>query len=177
MTVERTDPPLSGDERATLVGFLDWHRDTLAFKCEGLTDEQLRLQSSPPSTLSLLGLVRHMAEVERTWFRRRFMDIDCEDLYSGDDSRGHDPDADLHPTDSDTVDEALRDLREEINFATSSTAGVPMDTLTKAEQASKRIPDWRPTLRFIVVHMIEEYARHCGHADLLRQAADGATGD
>ena len=79
--------------------------------------------------------------------------------------------------DADTVDEALRDLREEINFATASTAGVPMDTLTKADQASKRIPGWRPTLRFIVVHMIEEYTRHCGHADLLRQAADGATGD
>ena len=178
MTELAPDPELipTADEAATLWSFLDFYRSILIRKAEGITEAQARITLGP-SDLTLIGLVRHMAEVERTWFRRRFMDIDCEDLYSDDDSRGHDPDADLHPTDSDTVDEALRDLREEINFATASTTGVPMDTLTKAEQASKRIPDWRPTLRFIVVHMIEEYARHCGHADLLRQAADGATGD
>ena len=70
MGIDREDPPLLGSERATLVSFLDWHRATLAVKCEGLTDDQLRRQSMPPSTLSLLGLVRHLAEVERTWFRR-----------------------------------------------------------------------------------------------------------
>ena len=70
MNTHREDPPLLGSERATLVSFLDWHRATLAVKCEGLSDDQLRRQSMPPSTLSLLGLVRHMAEVERTWFRR-----------------------------------------------------------------------------------------------------------
>src|SRR5947209_19820663 len=64
------EPSLVGSEREILTGFLDWHRATLEYKCEGLSDEQLRTQASPPSTLSLLGLVRHMAEVERSWFRR-----------------------------------------------------------------------------------------------------------
>lgn len=77
MATERIAPPLTGGERETLRAFLDFHRATLAMKCDGLSDEQLRLQSSPPSTLSLLGLVRHMAEVERTWFRRV---IDKEDI-------------------------------------------------------------------------------------------------
>jgi hypothetical protein len=77
MTTDRTEPPVTGPEREMLRAFLDFHRDTLAMKCEGLSDDQLREQSSPPSALSLLGLVRHMAEVERTWFRRV---INGEDL-------------------------------------------------------------------------------------------------
>ena len=173
MTELAPDPELNptADEAATLLSFLDFYRSVLIRKVEGITEEQARITLGP-SDLTLIGLVRHMAEVERVWFRRRFMDIECEVLYGGDD-----PDADFHPTESDTVDEALRHLLEEIDFATSSTAGVPMDTLAKAHQSSNRIAGWRPTLRWIVVHMIEEYARHCGHADLLRQAADGATGD
>ena len=70
MTAERTVPPVTGPEREMLRDFLDFHRDTLALLCDGLSDDQLRRQASPPSSLSLLGLVRHMAEVERTWFRR-----------------------------------------------------------------------------------------------------------
>jgi len=70
MTTERLDPPLVGNERIMLRTFLDYHRATLAMKCDGLTDEELRCQSMPPSALSLLGLVRHMTEVERNWFRR-----------------------------------------------------------------------------------------------------------
>ena len=70
MPTTRPEPPLAGDERATLRGFLDYHRATLAWKCDGLTDEELRRAPMPPSTLTLLGLVRHMAEVERHWFRR-----------------------------------------------------------------------------------------------------------
>src|SRR5580700_4271386 len=77
MTDERTGPPSTGPEREMLRAFLDFHRDTLAMKCAGLSDDQLREHSSPPSALSLLGLVRHMAEVERTWFRRV---INGEDL-------------------------------------------------------------------------------------------------
>src|SRR2546426_8524735 len=68
--MDRTEPPMHGDERATLTGFLDYQRATLAWKCEGLSDEQLRERAVPPSTLSLLGIVRHMADVERGWFRR-----------------------------------------------------------------------------------------------------------
>jgi hypothetical protein len=70
MTDDRTDPPLEADERATLTAFLDFNRATLALKCDGLSDDQLRERAVPPSSLSLLGLVRHMAEVERNWFRR-----------------------------------------------------------------------------------------------------------
>lgn len=86
MVLERREPPYLGDERSTLVGFLDYQRATLALKCEGLSDDQLRLASSPPSTLSLLGLVRHMAEVERGWMRRTVGGEDVGLVYSsGDD--------------------------------------------------------------------------------------------
>src|SRR5690349_24955102 len=82
MTVERPDPPRGGGEREMLRVFLDFHRATLAMKCEGLSDEELRSRSMPPSTLSLLGLVRHMAEVERTWFRRVIAGEDVPLLWS-----------------------------------------------------------------------------------------------
>ena len=172
------DPELTptADEAATLWSFLDFYRSILIRKAEGITEAQARITLGP-SDLTLIGLVRHMAQVERNWFRRRFMDIECDRLYRTDASGEEDRDAEFHASDADTVDDALRDLLEEINFATASTAGVPMDTLAKAVPDWQRIPGWQPTLRFIVVHMIEEYARHCGHADLLRQAADGATGD
>ena len=111
------------------------------------------------------------------WFRRRITDIDCDFLYCGDASFGDDPDAEVHPSDTDTVAEALRALREEIDFARASTDGVALDELARADPPWTRIRGWRPTLRWIMVHMIEEYARHCGHADLLREAVDGTTGD
>src|SRR5687768_1980394 len=82
VTTDRPDPPRSAGERETLRVFLDFHRATLAMKCDGLTDEELRQQSMPPSTLSLLGLVRHMAEVERTWFRRVIAGEDVPLLWS-----------------------------------------------------------------------------------------------
>ena len=84
MTTERPDPPLSGDERVMLRTFLDYHRATLAMKCDGLSDEELRRPSMPPSTLSLLGLVRHMAEVERTWFRQVINREDIPLVWSAD---------------------------------------------------------------------------------------------
>ena len=178
MTELAPDPELlpTADEATTLWSFLDYYRSILIRKVEGITEAQAR-QTLGPSELTLLGLVRHMAEVERGWFRRRFMDVDCPFLYCGDAARGEDPDADFHPSATDTVADALAALREEIVFARASTAGFSMDTLAAADPPWNRIPGWRPTLRWIVVHLIEEYARHCGHADLLREAADGATGD
>src|SRR6266498_5558646 len=92
MTVERIDPPLEAGEREMLNAWLDWHRATLAWKCDGLTDEQLRERSAPPSTLSLHGLVRHMAEVERSWFRRALAGEDAGPLYYDDDQH---PDGDF----------------------------------------------------------------------------------
>lgn len=178
MTDLAPDPELlpTADEATTLWSFLEYYRSILIRKAEGITEEQAR-RTLGPSELTLLGLVRHMAEVERSWFRRRFMDVECAMLYCGDAASGGDPDGDFHPTDADTLDEALRALLDEIEFARHATAGVAMDTLARADPAWNRIPGWRPTLRWIVVHMIEEYARHCGHADLLREAVDGTTGD
>jgi uncharacterized damage-inducible protein DinB len=170
MAIERTDPPLSGDERATLVGFLDWHRDTLAFKCEGLTDEQLRLQSSPPSTLSLLGLVRHMAEVERAWFRRGMRQEDIGLVWPDD----WDYDVMYDATDA-SVEEAFASWQTEIEHARRIERSIhDLDTMGHRKDSRTGL---RMSLRWVLVHMIEEYARHNGHADFLREAIDGTVGE
>ena len=174
MTELAPDPELlpNADEAALLHSFLDYYRTILLRKAEGLTEAQARLQLGP-SELTMIGLVRHMAEVERGWFRRRYMALDAPPLYYSD----ADPDGDFHVTDADTMAEALAALQAEIDFARSATAADAMDTLAAAVPPTQRIPGWQPNLRWILVHMLEEYARHCGHADLLRQAADGAVGD
>ena len=169
----RSEPPYILDERPMLEAWLEFHRTTLLMKCEGLDDSARKARPIPSSKLSLHGLVRHMAEVERSWFRRRFAALDAPPIYYTDE----DPDGDFHPTDGDTLDEALSTLNGEIEFARTSTAGVPLDTLATAIPPTQRIPGWQPNLRWILIHLIEEYARHCGHADLLRQRIDGAVGD
>jgi uncharacterized damage-inducible protein DinB len=168
MGIERTDPPLDGDERATLVAFLDWHRDTFAWKCEGLTDEQLRLQASPPSTLSLLGLVRHLAEVERSWFQRTMMRQDIGLVYS--DNWDYQASYDARGA---SVEEAFANWRAEIEKSRTIEASMAdLSTLGYRARSGEEI-----SLRWVLVHMIEEYARHNGHADFLREAIDGATGE
>lgn len=167
-TIERIDPPLRGTERQTLTTFLDWHRETLAVKCAGLSDEQLRLQSMPPSTLSLLGLVRHMAEVERTWFRRVLAGEDVPLVYSdsGDFQAAYDAaDAD--------ADAAFATWRDEIDRARTIEAAIPdLDEVGYQPKWGEHV-----SVRWVLVHMIEEYARHNGHADFLREAIDGVTGE
>lgn len=165
-----SDP--AGDETTLLHSFLDYQRTILLRKAEGITDAQSRTRLEP-SEMTLLGLIRHMSEVERSWFRRRFAALDAAPIYYTDD----DPDGDFHPGDHDTLDEALATLRGEIEFARTSTAGIRLDTLAAAVPPTQRIPGWQPNLRWILIHLIEEYARHCGHADLLRQRIDGAVGD
>lgn len=174
MTELAPDPELrpTADEPTTLHGFLDYYRTILIRKAEGITDQQART-TIEPSDLSMFGLVRHMADVERNWFRRRFAGVDAAPLYYG----SHDPDGDLHPGPDDTLADALAALHAEIAFAHDATSGVALDTLAAGMPATQRIPGWRPNLRWILVHMIEEYARHCGHADLLRQCIDGSVGD
>ena len=174
MTALAPDPELlpTADEPTLLHSFLEYYRSIFVRKAEGLTEAQVRLQLGP-SELTLLGLVRHMTEVERGWFRRRFKALDAPPLYYDD----SDPDGDFHPAPTDTMPAALAALQLEIDFARLATAGMAMDALAMAVPTAQRIPGWQPSLRWILVHMIEEYARHCGHADLLRQAADGATGD
>ncbi|MET9802908.1 DinB family protein [Streptomyces sp. NPDC006368] len=166
---ERTEPSGLAGEREMLEGWLEYHRATLALKCEGLSDEQLRQASAPPSELSLLGLVRHMAEVERGWFRRTLADEDAGPIHYSEE----DPDGDFHPAATDTWEEAHATWQAEIARARELAATRSLD-----DRAIGRHRSGEPfNLRWIYTHMIEEYARHNGHADLLRERIDGATGD
>jgi len=168
------DPELypDGDERTVLASFLDFYRTILIRKAESLSEEQARV-TIPPSDLSLIGLIRHMAEVERNWFRRRFADMEAPPRYYG----PHDEDGDFHPRDDETLEEALAALREEIAFAEALVAECRLEDLARGNPPTQRIANWRPNLRWVLVHMIEEYCRHCGHADLIREQVDGAKGD
>ncbi len=163
----RIDPPLSADERTMLESWLDYHRDTLALKCDGLTAEQLRTASVPPSELTLLGLVRHITEVERAWFRITLAAEEPGPVYFTDE----DPDGDFHhPADADPA-EAFANWRAEIALAKDRAASRSLDDIG----LSTRRRDF--SLRWIYLHMIEEYARHNGHADLIRERIDGVTGE
>jgi uncharacterized damage-inducible protein DinB len=167
---ERPEPPVVADERATLTGFLDYYRATLAIKCHGLTPQQLATRSTPPSTLSLLGLVRHMAEVERGWFRGFALEQTSPRYYSDEDRDG---DFDNAHGDEATVRDAFDFWQAEIERAREVVAAADLNqSYYRPKHGGETI-----SLRWIVVHMIEEYARHCGHADLLREAIDGVTGD
>jgi uncharacterized damage-inducible protein DinB len=152
-------------ERATLLDYLRRYRLTLEMKCADLDAEQLACRSVPPSTMSLLGLVRHMAEVERHWFRREMAGQDAPKLYCSDSDR--DGDWNGAVADPAVVDEARQAWRAEVAFAEQFVA----DTTDLATPGTTRVP-----LRDVLVHMIEEYARHCGHADLLRERIDGRVG-
>jgi uncharacterized damage-inducible protein DinB len=170
MTTERARPGLQAGEREMLTGWLDHHRAVLSWKCEGLTDEQLRQRSVPPSGLSLLGLVRHMADVERGWFRRALLGEDVPSRYE----TAYDPDGAFNGVDDADVAEAFRAFDAECDASRQAVAAAPdLDTLSK-ERAQRTGQEF--SLRWILTHMIEEYARHNGHADLLRERIDSATG-
>nr|WP_239317064.1 DinB family protein [Planobispora longispora] len=151
-----------------LNSWLDWHRETLAVKCADLTEEQLRLRPVPPSTLSLLGLVRHLAEVERYWFRNVLAGEGAPPLYYTE----QDPDGDFDNVDTASADEAFTTWRAEIDRARELAGGLPLETVGKVQRRGEDV-----SLRWILVHMIEEYARHNGHADILREQIDGVTGE
>ena len=166
--VERRDPDRIADERLALEQWLDYHRATLQQKCSGLSAEQLKRRAAPPSTLSLLGLVRHMTEVERWWFR---MHAAGEDL-----SFPYDPDqtgADFDDLDDADAAENLEAYRREVEAARAATAGVDLDQVVPSRSDH---PERTRDVRWIYLHMIEEYARHNGHADLIREGIDGSTG-
>ena len=166
----RVDPAGRGGEATTLQGFLRWQRETLELKCAGLSPEQLARRSVPPSTLSLLGLVRHLADVERSWFRRGLAGEDARPLFA----TREDPDGDFNGAvaDPEVVARAWSAWRGEVEYADRFVAATP-DLLS----VSVEDPDRGPlSLRWVLVHMIEEYARHIGHADLLRQLIDGRVG-
>jgi uncharacterized damage-inducible protein DinB len=167
MTPDRIDPPFVAGERAMLESWLEYHRATLAWKCEGLDDGQLRERAVPPSPLSLLGLVRHMADVERSWFRRVLGGENVPGIYWTDD----DPDGDFDNVDAADVQEAFATWRAECEHARRNAAAADSLDVTGQRRGEA------VTLRWILVHMIEEYARHNGHADFLRERIDGAVGD
>ncbi len=163
---DRSEPSIVADERPMLDGWLDYHRRTLLWKCEGLSDDQLKQASVPPSELTLLGLVRHMSEVERGWFAY-FVGADQTPIYCPDD----DPNGDFANIADADVQSDLAVFRRETDLYREQTTGLVLDDV----RTDYRGKDFN--LRWIYTHMIEEYARHNGHADLIREAIDGATGD
>ncbi len=166
---DRQDPPFVAGERAMLEAWLDYHRATLLTKCEGLDDEQLRTRSVPPSSLSLLGLVRHMADVERYWFRHVLLDDPVAPFYWTADGE----DRDFDDVDIADVAADFGVFEDMVKACRAIAADHPdLDALARRSRHDQKV-----SLRWIYVHMIEEYARHNGHADLLRERIDGSTGD
>src|SRR5262245_20369774 len=158
-----------GDERSTLASQLKWQRQTVELKCEGLDADQLALRAVPPSTMSLLGIVRHLAEVERRWLRRWMAGQDAPPhFYSKDDPEG---DFDSAVADPEVVAESFRIWRMESAFADRFIEEAPnLDVLGDVEYEGP------VSLREVLVHVIQEYARHVGHADLFREVIDGRIG-
>jgi uncharacterized damage-inducible protein DinB len=165
----REGGPTLGDERTTLVEFLRCQRLTLELKCSGLDASQLARRAVEPSTLSLLGLVRHMAEVERGWFRRVMSGQDAPKLYCSD--TNPDGDFDDAVADPEVVAEAWKAWRSEVAYAEQFVAEAPDLGIVGSDARHAPI-----SLRELLVHMVEEYARHNGHADLLRERIDGRLG-
>ncbi len=165
----RALPPFVSDERTTLLGYVRWQRHTLELKCGGLAGADLARRAVEPSSLSLLGLVRHLADVERGWFRRVMADLDAPPHFRTETDR----DAaftDATP-DPDQIAAAWRVWRAEAAFADEFVLGAPGLDITGKSDLHGVV-----SLRWVLAHLIEEYARHLGHADLLRERIDGAVG-
>jgi hypothetical protein len=167
--ITRVDGPLgepTGDERTLADGWLDLHRETLLWKCGGLTAGELKRRAVEPSGLSLLGLVRHMAEVERDWFRTRFAGAQPGYLYCTDDNMQAEFDVDDADAESD-----LAIYHREIETVRQITRGHSLDEIFVDPNRKTDM-----SLRFVYAVMIQEYARHNGHADLIRESIDGHAG-
>ncbi len=164
MPPETTGGPLTGPIRPILQGYLDWQRSTLLHICAGLTAEQLALRADPPSTLSLLGLVRHMTKVERIWLRLRVAGEDVPGLFPR-------TDEDFDDVSPGQAEDAIAALRAEWAAADRAVAGLPLEATFFVEKHGTTL-----SLGWTYVHLVQEYARHNGHADLLRQSIDGVTG-
>jgi len=166
--VTRVEPNLQSDERTSLEQWVDYHRATMLTKCAGLSAEQLKQRPVAPSRLSLLGLVRHMADVERWWFRMHGAQEDIGLFF----------DSDWSDRDFEGVDDAdaAADLAAFERECEAARAAVAVRSLEDVVPSRGDQPG-QVSIRWIYVHMIEEYARHNGHADLLREAIDGVTGE
>ena len=161
----RSEPPYVLDERPMLEAWLEFHRTTLLMKCEGLDDASRKARPLPTSLLSLHGLLRHMAEVERSWFRRTLLVEDCGWIWI----EPTEDESDLVPLDDADWESDVATWQAECAASRAAAAAHALDDtgLRRGEPCS---------LRWIYVHMIEEYSRHNGHADLLRELVDGAVG-
>ena len=163
----RIHQPVTADERATLDGLLEWHRATFVWKCAGLTGEQLARRPVPPSSLSLLGLIRHLTDTERAWFRRRVGGLPLPEAYARPDR----PEAAFEDADPVSAEADLARLTGEWELARQAVAGVPLEATFEHESRGAL------SVRWVYGHMIAEYARHLGHADLIRESIDGVTGE
>ena len=167
-SISRPDPDGVTDEWHSLRQWLDFHRATLRLKCAGLTDDQLKRRPLPSTSLSLLGLVRHLTEVERGWFLETLAGQSIESLYYSE----KDPDGDFDALDSHPVEEVFHRYLAATDEARAVVAG-----FNSPDELRRNASERPVTLRWVMMHMIEEYARHNGHADLLREAIDGARGE
>ncbi|MFJ1614719.1 DinB family protein [Streptomyces sp. NPDC088249] len=165
---DQLNVPSTADERVLLEGWLRWHRETLLTKCAGLGPAQLARTAAEPSNLTLLGLVRHMAEVERWWFRRSFAGEPIGDLFAGPD----DGDEGIDGVDAAHAERDYAAFRAEVEACEAAVAGRGLDETFQSTTRGRPV-----SLRWVYLVMIQEYARHNGHADLLRERTDGATGD
>jgi hypothetical protein len=162
----RQDEPFTGPERPMLEGFLDRYRASLLLRCSGLTAGQLAERSVPPSSLSLLGIVRHLTDVERTYFRRRWGGEQIDDYYSTPER----PDGAFDDVDPARARRDLGRLVAEQDAARRAVAGLSLEQVFTSERWGEM------SLRWVLTHLIAEYAAHCGQADLIRERIDGRTG-
>ena len=161
---DRTQPPGRGDERSTLAGFLALNRETVVMKAQGLSDADAARRLLPSLT-TVSGIIRHLADVERSWFLE-FMDgQDYARRYGGDE----DPDGEFRVTAADSLEEIIADYRASWAESDTVIARLGLDDVPSRPDA--------PSLRWILAHMIEETARHLGHIDILREQLDGVTGE
>lgn len=164
----RRVPLMTGDERPVLESWLDFHRATLELKVAGLDDAQLRSAPVEPSSLTLLGLVQHLAEIERNWFQRVFAGLDVPPVFGEPTGYALDPER--------GIGEVLRVWRDEVARGRRLCAGRSLEETGRIPEGTPAMAGAEVSLRWILIHLIEEYARHNGHADLLRERIDGTTG-
>jgi uncharacterized damage-inducible protein DinB len=171
----RPEPPLAADEAATLIGFLDWQRATLAWKCAGLDSDGLSARAAA-SSMTLGGILKHMALVEDGWFSRGLHGNAYEPPWDTVDWTA-DPDWEWHTAALDSPEE-LRAIWQQAVDRSRSLVAEALASGGLDQLAQRRMRDGSAvSMRWIMCHMIEEYARHNGHADLIRESIDGETGE
>jgi Protein of unknown function (DUF664) len=163
---ERMDPPKIASEKEMVLAFLQAQRDIILWKLEGVSDADLRRQAVPPSTMSLLGIVKHLAYVERWWFQAHIAGLEVSFPWTK-----SDPDADWRIEPDETTEDIINLYKAESLKAQEIAANADLQTLSKGKSRDQS------NLLWVILHMIEETARHAGHADLLREAIDSVTGE